>query len=69
MGIDLLTIFALIFGAVIIWAQRKTIFELQRDVFEIESAYKEETGRVYRYKHRIFEGWGNDGEKQKEGQN
>lgn len=66
MGANILTIFFLLFGMVIIWFQRKTIFELQRDVFEIEAAYKKETGNVYRYKHRLFEGWKVDEEKDRE---
>lgn len=65
MGMDLFTIFVLAFGMTIIWLQRKTIFELQRDVFELEDAYKKETGKVYRYKHRVFEGWGVDERKEK----
>lgn len=34
-------------SVVIIWIQRKSIFELERDVWEIEKAYKEKTGVPY----------------------
>lgn len=65
---DIVTSLALIFSIFIVWIQRKTIFDLERDVWEIETAYKNETGKVYHYKRRTFEMWGNDGGKQKEEQ-
>ena len=66
---DIITSLALLFSIFIVWIQRKTIFELERDVWEIETAYKNETGKVYHYKHRTFGLWGNNGGKQKEEQN
>ena len=44
-------------SVVIIWIQRKSIFELDRDVWEIEKAYKEKTGVPYQYRHRFFHSW------------
>lgn len=46
-----------LFSVIVVWFQRKTIFELERDVWEIEKAYKEKTGIQYQYKHRLFQGW------------
>jgi hypothetical protein len=66
---DIITTLGLIFSIFSIWIQRKTILELERDVWEIETAYKNETGKVYHYKHRTFELWGKNGGKQKEEQN
>lgn len=57
MNWDIITTLALISSIILIWFQRKTIFELERDVWEIESAYKKETGKTYQYKHRLFNGW------------
>lgn len=57
MNWDIITTLALISSIILIWFQRKTIFELERDVWEIESAYKKETGKPYQYKHRLFNGW------------
>ena len=51
---DLITSLALIFSIVIMWVQRKTIMELERDVWELEKTYKELTGKPYRYLHRMF---------------
>lgn len=65
---DVITSLALIFSIFMMWIQRKTIFELERDMWEIETAYKNETGNQYHYKHRNFELWGNNGGKQKEEQ-
>ncbi len=65
---DIITSLALLFSIFIVWIQRKTIFELERDVWEIETAYKNETGKVYHYKHRTFGWWGNNGGKEKEEQ-
>lgn len=57
MNWDIITTLALISSIILIWFQRKTIFELERDVREIEAAYKKETGKPYQYKHRLFNGW------------
>lgn len=65
---DILPALALIFSVFIMWIQRKTIMELESEVWEIEQAYKNETGKVYRYKRRTFELWGNDGGKQEKEQ-
>lgn len=35
---------------ILTWIQRKTINELERDVWEIETAYKRDTGKIYRWK-------------------
>lgn len=69
MAFDIMTTLALISSIIIIWFQRKSIMELERDTWEIESAYKNETGKPYQYKHRQFELWGNNGEKEKRKQN
>ena len=65
---DIITSLALIFSITITWFQRKTIFELERDVWEIEQAYKQEVGKQYQYKHRQFQLWGNN-EGTKKGKN
>jgi len=65
---DIVTTLALIFSIIVTWFQRKAIFELERDVWEIETAYKNETGKTYQYKHRMFQSWG-DNEKTTEEQN
>lgn len=57
MNWDIITTLALISSIILIWFQRKTILELERDVWEIETAYKNETGKPYQYKHRMFNGW------------
>lgn len=54
MNWDIITTLALISSTILIWFQRKTIIELERDVWEIEIAYKEKIGKPYRYKHRTF---------------
>ena len=58
---DVIQIFGLFGCIIIMWFQRKTIFELQKDIWELEKAYKAETNKVYHYKHRQFQLWGNDG--------
>lgn len=35
---------------ILTWVQRKTIHELERDIWEIETAYKRDTGKIYRWK-------------------
>lgn len=65
---DIIQIFGLLGCIIIMWFQRKTIFELEKDIWELEKAYKKETNKVYHYKHRQFQLWGNDGRKQEEGQ-
>jgi hypothetical protein len=35
---------------ILTWIQRKTINELERDIWEIETAYKRDTGKIYRWK-------------------
>ena len=65
---DIVTALALIFSIIVTWFQRKTIFELERDIWEIETAYKNETGKPYQYKHRMFQSWG-EKEKTTEEQN
>lgn len=65
---DIVTSLALIFSIFIVWIQRKSIFELERDIWEIEQAYKKEVGKAYQYKHRTFQLWGNN-EGNKEGEN
>lgn len=57
MNWDIITTLGLISSIILIWFQRKTIFELERDVWEIETAYKDVTGKPYQYKHRLFSGW------------
>ena len=54
---DVIVSLSFIFSIFIIWIQRKTIFELERDAWEIEQAYKNDTGRPYQYKRRTFEIW------------
>lgn len=61
---DLFTSISLIFSIVLIWFQRRTIFELERDIWELEKAYKLETNKVYHYKHRQFQIRGNNGGKE-----
>lgn len=68
MNLDVITTFALIFSIFIVWIQRKSIMELERDVWEIEHAYKAKTGKPYQYKHRLFQSWGKNEGKQKEEQ-
>lgn len=64
---DIITTLALIFSIFLTWIQRKTIFELERDIWEIETAYKNQMGKPYHYKRRNFELRGsNGGEKEKE---
>lgn len=57
---DIITTLALTFSIFTVWIQRKTILELERDVWEIETSYKNETGKPYQYKHRMFQSWGNN---------
>lgn len=52
---DIITTLALISSVILIWVQRKAILELERDVWEIEMAYKKEVGKPYQYKHRLFQ--------------
>ena len=66
---DIITSLALIFSIFMMWIQRKTIFELEHQNWEIEKAYKEDTGKVYHYKQRQFQLWGNDGGNQEGKQN
>lgn len=66
---DIVTTIALIFSIFMSWIQRKTIFDLERDMWEIETAYKNETGKQYNYKHRTFQLWGNNEENQKRKEN
>ena len=64
---DIITTLALMFSIFIIWFQRRTIFELEKDIWELEKAYKLETNKVYHYKHRQFQLRGkNGGTKEKE---
>ena len=35
---------------ILTWVQRKTIHELEHDIWEIETAYKRDTGNLYRWK-------------------
>jgi len=65
---DIITSLALFFSIFIVWIQRKTIFDLEHDVWEIEQAYKNEVGKPYQYKRRTFQLWGNN-EGNKEGEN
>lgn len=37
----------------IMWFQRKTILELENEVWELEQAYKKETGKHYISKSRL----------------
>lgn len=69
MNWDIITSLALIFSIFIVWIQRKTIFDLERDVWEVEQAYKNKVGKPYQYKRRTFQLWGNNEGKQKEGEN
>ena len=65
---DVITTLALLLSISIVWIQRKTIYELEREIWEIETSYKNETGKVYHYKRRTFELWGNNGREEKEEQ-
>lgn len=68
MAWDLFTSLSLVVSVIIMWFQRRTIFELERDIWEIEKAYKKVTGKPYNYLHRQFQLWGNN-EGNKEGEN
>lgn len=61
MAWDIMTSLALISSIIIMWFQRKTIFQLENDVWEIEKSYKSVTGKPYQYKHRQFQLRGNNG--------
>lgn len=49
---DLIQIFFSTFSIFIIWVQRKTIFQLQNELWELERAYRNEVGKFYRYKYQ-----------------
>lgn len=38
---------------ILTWVQRKTIHELEHDIWEIETAYKRDTGKIYRWKRML----------------
>ena len=57
MTFDIITTLALISSIIIIWVQRKAILSLEQEVWEIEQDYKNDTGKVYQRKGRIFESW------------
>lgn len=63
---DIIQILGIVACIIIIWFQRKNIFELERDMWEIEHAYREKVGTWYIYKHRFFQSWGNDVRNKKE---
>lgn len=49
---DVIQIFGLIGCIIIMWFQRKTIFQLEQDNWELEKTYKEMTGKDYEYLYR-----------------
>ena len=62
---DIITTLSLISSIFVMWFQRKSILELEHDIWEVEQAYKNEVGKPYQYKRRTFELWGNNESKQK----
>jgi hypothetical protein len=54
---DVITSLALISSIILIWFQRKSIISLEQEVWQLEQDYKNDTGKVYRRKDRIFESW------------
>jgi hypothetical protein len=57
MTFDIITTLALISSIILIWFQRKSIMSLEQEVWQLEQDYKNDTGKVYRRKGRIFESW------------
>lgn len=62
---DIMTSLALIASITAMWVQRKTILQLERDIWEVEKSYKEVTGKPYQYIGRQFHLWGKNGGKGK----
>lgn len=58
---DIIQIFGLLGCIIIMWFQRKTIFELENHIWEIERSYRKETGKFYQYKFNYKKLWGEDG--------
>lgn len=54
---DVITSLALISSIILIWFQRKAIMSLEQEVWQLEQDYKNDTGKVYQRKGRIFESW------------
>lgn len=65
---DIIVTLSFMFSIFTIWIQRKTIFQLELDIWELEKTYKELTGKPYQYLHRQLQLQGNDKKIQKEGQ-
>jgi len=53
MNWDIVTLPTIIIFMVILWFQRKTILELEQEVWDLEQTYKQDTGKVYVPKSRI----------------
>lgn len=54
---DVITSLALISSIILIWFQRKSILSLEQEVWQLEQDYKNDTGKVYQRKGRIFHSW------------
>jgi hypothetical protein len=57
MVFDVITSLALISSIIIIWVQRKTIMNLEQEIWQLEQDYKRDTGKVYQWKGRVFDLW------------
>lgn len=51
MNIEIITTLGLVSSIIVMWSQRKSILQLERDIWDLEQSYKKETGKVYRRKH------------------
>lgn len=45
---ELISALALVFSIFIMWVQRKSIIELESEIWELEKAYKTETGKPFK---------------------
>lgn len=61
MMVDIIGILGLLGSIILIYFQRKSIFELEKNLWEIEKAYRKDVGRPYLYKNRFFHYWGKNG--------
>ena len=50
MSVPLTILLAVLILLILTWIQRKTISQLEHDIWEIEIAYKRDTGKIYRWK-------------------
>lgn len=57
MVFDVITSLSLISSIIIIWVQRKTIMNLEQEIWQLEQDYKRDTGKVYQWKGRVFDLW------------